>query len=317
MTTVPTWAQELVRTAWVDFMEALLPMSVYPRLSSMGLALTFGANGRLVIPTRNLTPSIAGAFVGEGAPIPVKQGAFASQTLVPKKMAVITTWTREMGEYSTPSIEGLLRQAVLEDTAISLDTALLDVNPATAIRPAGLRSYGAGLTPSAVAGNPFANLVADYKALYGALLTTTAGNVRRPVMLLNPTQTTAIGLIQPPAAAAPLFPFQGMLEGGRLLKAEVIESATVAAGEAILVDAADFTTAGAEGPQMEISDQTTLHLEDTTPADIVSGPAGTPVAATPVKSMFQTDSLALRMIMRMNWIMRRPVVAWMTGVQWG
>jgi HK97 family phage major capsid protein len=292
-------------------------VSVYPRLSAMGLALTFGANGRLVIPTRNLTPSIAGSFVGEGAPIPVRQGAFASQTLVPKKMAVITTWTREMSEYSTPSIEGLLRQAVLEDTAISLDTVLLDNNAATAIRPAGLRSYGAGLTASAVAGNSYANFVADYKSLYGALLTSTAGNVRRPVMLLNPAQSLAVGLIQPPAAAAPLFPFLGMIEGGRLLKADVIESSTVPVGEAVLLDAADFTTAGAEGPQMEISDAATLHFEDTAPADIVSGSAGTPVPATPVKSMFQTDSLALRMIMRMNWLMRRPVVAWMTGVQWG
>jgi hypothetical protein len=57
-------------------------------------------------------------------------------------------------------------------------------------------------------------------------------------------------------------------------------------------------------------------MEDTTPADIVEGPSpGTP--AFPVKSMWQTDSLALRLIMRMNWIMRRPVVSWMTGVQWG
>lgn len=67
---------------------------------------------------------------------------------------------------------------------------------------------------------------------------------------------------------------------------------------------------------MEISDVATLHLEDTTPADIVSGPSGTPTPATPVKSMFQTDSLALRMIMMINWLMRRPVVAWMTGTAW-
>jgi hypothetical protein len=33
--------------------------------------------------------------------------------------------------------------------------------------------------------------------------------------------------------------------------------------------------------------------------------------------MFQTDSLALRMILPMNWAMRRTgVVAWVTGVTW-
>lgn len=316
MTTVPTWAQELVRTIWAQFMEILLPQSVYPRLSAAGLALSFGANGRIVIPTRSPTPSISGSFVGEGQPIPVRQGAFSSQTLTPKKMAVITTWTREMDEYSIPAIEGLLRQAIMEDTAISLDTVLLDTNVATAIRPPGLRSYGAAISAAAgAAGQEFANFVADYGALFGALVTATSGNVRNPVIMLNPKQTLQLSLLQPPGAAVPLFPFVAMIDGGRLLRAGLIESATVPVDTAIMVDAADFTTAGTEGPRMEISDQATLHMEDTAPTDIVPGASpGTP--ASPVKSMWQTDSLALRMVMRMNWVLRRPVVAWMTGVKW-
>jgi hypothetical protein len=250
-------------------------------------------------------------------PIPVRQGAFASQTLTPKKMAVITTWSREMDEHSTPAIEGLLRQAILEDTAIALDTVLLDTNAATTIRPAGLRSYQSGITASALsgAGSGYSNFIADYAALFGQLLTLTAGNVRDPVMICNPIQTLNLSLQQPPNAAAPLLPFIAMIDAGRLLKADLIESTTVPAGTVVMVDAADFTTAGAEGPRLEISDQATLHMEDTTPADIVGGASpGTP--AYPVKSMWQTDSLALRLILLMNWIMRRPVSSWMTGVVW-
>jgi hypothetical protein len=313
-TTVPGWAQELARTIWAAWMDVLLPMSVYPKLSAAGMALTFGGNGKIVIPTRNLTPSLSGSFVGEGQAIPVRQGAFSSQTLTPKKMAVITTWTREMDEHSIPAIEGLLRQAILEDTAISLDTVLLDANVATAIRPPGLRSYQTGLTAAATAGAFFANFVADYKALYGQLLTLTAGNVRRPVLIVNPIQVLNISLIQPPTAATDLFPFLAMTDGGRVLKAELIESSTVPISTAIMLDAADFTTAGAEGPRLEISDQATLHMEDTTPTDITGG---VPSPAVPVKSMWQTDSLALRLIMMMNWTMRRPVASWMTGVLWG
>ena len=74
-----------------------------------------------------------------------------------------------MQDYSMPAIEGLLRQMMLDDTAISLDTILLDNNPATAIRPPGLRSYQTGLTPSAVTPG-YVNFVADYKALYGSLI---------------------------------------------------------------------------------------------------------------------------------------------------
>lgn len=316
MTTVAGWAAELVQTIWPQFMEALLPSSVYPKLEAMGLALTFGAAGRIIIPTRNLTPAVSGSFVGEGLPIPVRQTAFASQALTPKKMAVITVWTKEMADHSIPAIEGLLRQAVLEDTAIALDTVLLDNNPATAIRPPGLRSYQAGLTAS-TATPGYTAFVADYRALYGALLGLTNGNVRKPAILLNPTQTMDLSTLQPPAAAAPLWPLSEMVNAGRIGKAALIESATVPAGMAIMVDAADFTSVGSEGMRMDISDQATIHLEDTSPQDIVSGPSGTPVPATPVKSMWQTDSLALRMIAPINWIMRRPVVAWMTGTAWG
>ena len=314
-TTVAGWAAELVRTIWAAWMEALYPQSVFPKLSAAGLALTFGANGRIVIPTRSLVPSISGSFVGEGQPIPVRQGAFTSQTLTPKKMAVITTFTKEMQDYSQPAIEGLLRQMMLDDTAISLDTILLDANPATAIRPPGLRSYQSGLTPAAVTPG-YVNFVADYKMLYGSLITLTNGNVRSPVMIVNPAQALNLSLIQPPAAAAPLFPFLGMVDSGRVLGVGLIQSATQPAGQVTMVDAADFTTAGEEGVRLEISDQATLHMEDTTPADIVSGPSGTEVIATPVKSMWQTDSLALRLIMRLNFVMRRPVVAWMSGVSW-
>jgi HK97 family phage prohead protease/HK97 family phage major capsid protein len=312
MTTVTGWAAELVQQIYTDFMQVLLPMSVFPKLSAKGLALTFGRAGRIIIPTRNLTPTISGSFVGEGAPIPVRQGSFASQVMTPKKMAVITTWTREMDEHSIPAIEGLLRQAILEDTAISLDGILLDNNVATVIRPPGLRSYNA-IVPPAAGTDHFQNLIADIKALYGALNTATKGNVRAPVWILNPAEVLSLRLQQPAGAITTLFPFAAEINAGMLAGIPFIESSTQPQGQVILVDAADFVTAGAEGPRLEISDQATLHMEDTTPQDITGG---TPSPATPVKSMWQTDSLALRLVMRMNWLLRRPIVAWTTGVAW-
>ena len=87
-------------------------------------------------------------------------------------------------------------------------------------------------------------------------------------------------------------------------------------GEVVAIDAADFVAVGGEAPRFEISDQATLHMEDTAPADIVSGAApGTP--ANPVKSLWQTDSLALRLILPINWTIRRAgVVAYVAGVTW-
>lgn len=312
MTTVTGWAAELVQQINLGFMETLMPKSVYPRLSNAGLSLSFGTNGKIIIPTRSTTPSIAGSFVGEGLPIPVRQGAFTSQQLTPKKMAVITTWTREINEHSVPAIEGLLRNAIQEDTAISLDSVLIDSNPATLVRPAGILNGITPLTPTA--GGGFNAIVGDIKQLSGALLTATKGNVRNPVWLMNPQQVNSAGLIAAPGVGA--FPFREEIGNGRLSGWPIIDSGTIPLGTVITMDAADFVSVGGDAPRFELSDQATLHMEDTTPADIVAGPGpGTP--AFPVKSMWQTDSIALRLILPINWTVRRAgVVAVVNGVTW-
>jgi hypothetical protein len=96
----------------------------------------------------------------------------------------------------------------------------------------------------------------------------------------------------------------------------VIPSGTVPVGVVICVDAADYVSVSGDAPRFEISDQATLHMEDTNPLQLAS--AGTPpTVAAPAQSMFQTDSLALRLILPLNWTMRRAgVVAWVAGVTW-
>jgi hypothetical protein len=311
------WAAELVQQINAELMPRLAPSSVYPTLSGLGLRLDFGRNGRISIPTRLATPTINGSFVGEGNPIPVRQAAFSAQTLTPKKMAVITTWTREMDEHSVPAIEGLLRNAIQEDTAAAIDAVLLDATVASAIRPAGLRWYSAGLTPTPIGApaNPFNALVTDLKNLTGAILTATNGNIRNMVFIMNPQQALSIGFIQPPNPSG-LFPFRDEINAGRINGKPLILSGTVPLGTVICLDAADFVSVTGDNPRFEISDQATLHMEDTNPAHL--GTVGTPNSfAAPAMSMFQTDSMALRLVLPMNWIVRRTgVVSWVAGVTW-
>ena len=95
----------------------------------------------------------------------------------------------------------------------------------------------------------------------------------------------------------------------------IIDSGTVPAGTVIFMDAADFVTAADDAPRFEVSDQATLHMEDTTPLNI--GTAGSPATvAAPSQSMFQTDCMALRLIMPMDWLMRRASLAWVSSVTW-
>jgi HK97 family phage major capsid protein len=311
MTTVPTWAQELVHQIYADLLALLMPQSVFPRLAAKGTALSFGQAGKILLPARSRTPTIAGSFVGEGMAIPVRQGAFSTQTFVPKKMGVITTWTREMADHSIPGIEGVLRQAVQEDTAVSLDSILLDANPATTIRPAGILN-GVTVTP-ATAGPGLPAVIGDIKALVTALIAVTYGNVRSPAWLMNPGDMLSASLASAPNTG--IFPFKDEIGRGTLNNIPIIDSATVPSKTVMLVDAADFVVMQADNMRFEISDQATLHMEDTAPLDLVSGSPGT--VASPQRSLFQTDSLALRMIFPINWAFRRTgMVSYTTGVNW-
>jgi HK97 family phage prohead protease len=314
LTTVTGWAAELAASRLIaPLVTQLTPSSVYNPLSSLGLRLAFGRNGSISIPTMDATPTIAGSFVGEGAPIPVRQGHFSSVTLVPKKMACISAWSREMDEHSTPAIQPLIERKISLDTSVSIDSVLLDTNPATTIRPAGLRNGISGLTPTA--GGGFNALVGDLGKLVGTIVTATNGNIRNLVFLMNPKEGLAISLIQPSGTVG-LLPFREEIANNRLIGYQVIQSGTVPAGTVIAIDAADYVSVEGDNPRFEVSDQATLHMEDTNPVQI--GTVGTPaVVAAPAQSLFQTDSMALRMILPLNWTLSRTgTLAWMAAVTW-
>ena len=310
-TTVATWAAELVGTVVADFLGQLPISTIYPRLSSKGNKFTFGANGVIKVPGRSATPTINGSFVGEGQPIPVRKLGLTAITLTPKKMAVISEFTREMGLHSTPSIEGVIRQAINDDTAVAIDTVLIDTTVADLIRPAGLRAGISGLTPSAATA-AFDRMIADIKSLIAPIVAARGG--RDLVLLMNTAQSLSLSWVVTPNGE---FVFADVADG-TLRNLTVITSTTVPAGMLIMVDAAEFASVTGDTPEFDVSDVATIHEEDTAPLPIVGGTVQPPVIgsiAAPVRSLWQTASIGVRMMLDMNWTMRRAnMVSWMTGV---
>jgi hypothetical protein len=83
----------------------------------------------------------------------------------------------------------------------------------------------------------------------------------------------------------------------------------------IAVDAAAFASSlGAI--DFQTSSEATLHMEDTSPAQI--GTVGTPnVIAAPTRSLFQTASIGMRSLLDVDWTLRRSgAVAFISGVTW-
>jgi HK97 family phage prohead protease/HK97 family phage major capsid protein len=307
LTTQTGWAAELVVLSQADFLATLEPSSVFNPLSAAGTSLSFGPGaGAIKIPSLAATPSITGSFVGEAQPIPVRRAGLTSITLTPHKMGVITRFSREIAMYSTPAIEGICRDAIRIHTSITVDSLLLDNVAASAVRPAGLTNGVAAIT--AATGGGYAAVLKDIKALTAPFYALNAG--RKLVMIVNPAQRLDLSMVPGPAGV----PFGWTTEFTSQF--QMIVSTTVPVGNVYMIDAADFVSVNG-GLEFDVSEEATLHIEDTAPLNI-SAPGAPATVAAPVESMFQTAQIALRMLVNINWAMRRSgMVQWITGVNWG
>jgi HK97 family phage major capsid protein len=320
-TGVAGWAAELVREDVRGFLDLLKAQSVYPRLAAAGTTLDFAGAHSIKIPGRNPAGGrVAGSFTGEAGLIPVKKIGFQSTTLNAYKMAVISTFSREIVEQSTPNIETLVRDAMVTDTGEAIDAALLSANAAVAgISPAGIQ---VGATSAASAGATLANILTDVRAMTDALAAGRGG--RNPVWIMNPSRIQGLSFLQTAAGA---FLYADELRGGRFMGIPVIASVNVPSAVVYLIDAAEFVSAF-DAPMFMVSDQATIvEIDDDGTDPTITGGGLTAISnvteavtATPpgkVRSLYQTDSLALRMIMPLSWAMLRPsLVQIRTGVAW-
>lgn len=302
-TTGSHWADDLVQTAYFGFLQALIGHSVFPDLLGRGLSLTFDRWGSLSLPRRT-AGTAGGGFVAEGSPIRVGKITTAAATLTPKKMGVIVAFSKELAKRSTPAIEGIVRQAIIEDTAATLDPILLDATAVSSSRPAGLLN-GVSAVGTGFAGGDYQAVKEDIKALLAPFHSANAAD--GIVVLMNPAQGLNMSLMEGP---------MGDPNWLQRIKDRVtfIESTNVTANRLIAIRATDFAGAGGD-PDFDVSEQATIHMEDTTPLEIVSGTG--PTTADPVRSLWQTASVGVRMLMDVSWTMRRTgMVQWVDTTTW-
>ena len=292
MTNVTGWAAELVRDTTAAFMDVLKPESVIPRLGMN--QYSFEGYQSIKIPMRAATPNVAGAFRAEGAPIPVKQMGFTSKILTPKSMGVISAFSNELFDRSTPNILEIIRTAMISDTAQALDVKFLSDDAAVVgISPEGIQNGILAGDTAASTGNDVAAITADLRARLQSMAAQNLG--RKPVWIMSPQRSWGLQLATN-AVGAVAFP---EMSSGTLIGAPVVTSTNVPADVVFLVDAAELYFAGGV-PQFYGTDVATLHLEDTTPLPIVGS-----VPANPVRSLYQTNTAAIRAVWQLDWAMNR------------
>jgi hypothetical protein len=95
---------------------------------------------------------------------------------------------------------------------------------------------------------------------------------------------------------------------GPRFDARVLASAALADGTVVAVEASSLAVGFDSTPEFSVSKAGTLHVEDALLAPLDG--------AAPVRSLYQTDCLALKMTLAAAWAMRAPHVAWIENTTW-
>jgi hypothetical protein len=93
----------------------------------------------------------------------------------------------------------------------------------------------------------------------------------------------------------------------------VFSTGGLSAGQLVCLAVNCLAVAGDDTPRFEVSDQATVHLDDTTPLAISA--AGT--VAAPTRSNWQTDTRTVRLILELNYVLRTTnAIAWTESITW-
>ena len=111
---------EFTQTSGLSAVSVLGPSSAGLAMLDGGIKFTFENNAGIYI-ANLLAASGNASFIAENTPVPVRQVVFDNNTLKPTKIAVITTFSREVLAHSVPTIETMIRTALADSVALTFD----------------------------------------------------------------------------------------------------------------------------------------------------------------------------------------------------
>jgi hypothetical protein len=291
-TTTPE-AQQLLGMVASDAVTVFAPTSAAAAVLSAGLTFKFAGANMVVIPhfTANATSV---DFLGEGSALPVLQIDTSNKTVLkPYKIACISAFTREIFEHSIPSLETIIRAVIGENLSLALDSKILDTNSSTATRPAGLRA-GIAASSASAAASPLEAMAEDIGTLIGSVAA--VANNSEILLICSAAQAAALRLWN-----RVNVPYTVIASGG------------LSAGVVIAVASNALCSAGDVAPRFELSSEATLVFDSAPSTSNIDTAA---VAAT-TKSLFQTDSIGLKLLFETSWALRTASgLSWLTASNW-
>lgn len=309
-TSDPTWAAPLVDSYQRfsgDFVEFLRPQTIIGRFGVGNVPSLRLVPFNISIPAQ--TTGGEGYWTGEAQGKGLTKFDFTEITLRWAKVANIAVLTEELLRFSNPAAEVLVRDSLAAALIARLDIDF--VNPAKAevanVSPASITN---GVTAIVSSGKDADAVRVDIKALFGAFIA--ANNAPNTgVFLMSAVRALALSLMLNPLGQSE---FPGLtMAGGVLFGLPVIVSQYIASDTVVLLNASDILLADDGVVTIDASREVSLQM-DSAPTQA----SGTTAVPTPVVSMWQTNSVAVRAERWITWKRRRTsAVALLSGVEWG
>lgn len=295
------WGNELVsQDTWTgDFIEYLYGMTVYDKLALTEVPANITIKGQ--------DGAATAYWVGESKAIPVTAMDFNEVTLGRKKVAALAVISKELMMDSSPSAEMLVRNSLAEAGAQKIDSTFFSASAGSATTPAGILYNIAGTTSAGTDGEGVAN---DMKELMHRF--TVAKNSGGQVLAMNPALATGLSWLR---NALDQYEFPNITENGGNIRGKTVYTGdNINASHLIMLKPRDIYRIGRGAVEISISDQATIEMADNPAAD-----TDTPTAPTgKMVSMYQTDSVAIKMVQQMNFARRREsAVAWIKDADYG
>jgi HK97 family phage major capsid protein len=314
LSNVSGYAQELTQMAYGQFMDVLRDTTVLSQAIPQMQRHTFDGATSIYVPYRAGTSKDAAAsFRAEGAAIPVRGLTFSNLSLTPKNMGVILTATEEMLRRSSISLASYFQNAMVQDTAEALDILFLDATAGSAVRPAGIQNGVAGNDTRAAAGTgTVVDIMTDIKSMVGELTKNRMGSPNTRWIMSHTNKLT----LEMSITATGSLSFPTVAASNSLGGFQIIATNDIADNVVLLVDFGNVSEAFGS-PAFLASNVATIH-EDSDPLPISTGTSGAgAITAAPVRSLFQTNSWALRMMLDVDWAkLRAHTVQQLSAVSW-
>lgn len=297
------WGSELVQADaryMGDFIEYLYGRTVFHQLALREVPENVTIKGQ--------DGAATAYWVGEGKAIPVTSMDFMDVTLTSLEIDALAAITKKLLRESSPAAEMLVRDGLVQAARHKIDTTFLSTSAAVnGVSPAGLLN---GLAAGSASGVDADALRADIAALYAGFIS--AKNATGLSWVMGPSLAKQISLMRN-ALGQREFPDLSQ-NGGTLEGDPVVVGDNVGDGDFILLKPSDIYKIGDRGIAVSISDQATIEM-----ADDPTGDAGTPTAQSKqMVSMFQSNSVAIKVTMPMNYAKRRSsAVAYIGDADYG